>query len=255
MEIDSKNIIVTGASSGFGKALIDKLVTYNNVHIIAVARNVGNIPVYGNVIGFAADLSEKDEVDRLFNFALTQFATIDIFVACAGFGYYEKMEKADWQHIENIFELNVVSPIYSLQRMAELQNGRPLSFVLLASAGGLVALPGFALYSSTKFALNGFAYAYRYEKDNNVKLTVVYPVAAYTNFFKRSASNTPVPFPRQSVDAVVNSIIKGIKTGRRKMYPSKLFRYAYPVFRAFPFIISLFQRKQANDLKKWLQSN
>ena len=256
MDINNKNIIVTGASSGFGRLLLDQLLRYNGVRIIAVARKIENIPQLDDrIIPFAADLSKSGEVDILFDFAKENLGLIDIFVANAGFGYYEKMQTADWQHIDDIFNLNVISAIYSLQKMREQKPAYPMSVVMVASAGGLVALPGFSLYSSTKFALNGFADAYKYESDSNIKLSVVYPVAARTDFFNRTASNTPIPFPCQSVNAVVNSIIKGIKTGKRKLYPSKLFRFAYPFLRAFPFVIALFQQKQSENFQKWLKSN
>ncbi|MDR1055673.1 MAG: SDR family NAD(P)-dependent oxidoreductase [Prevotellaceae bacterium] len=255
MDITAKTIVLTGASSGFGRNLLDKLVNYPGTKIIAVARNVADIPGYeGKVSSFACDLSKKEEIDRLFDFVTEKFGLIDIFIANAGFAYYEKMDTADWQHIQNIFDLNVISPLYSLQKIAMQKRRHPVSFVLLASAGGLIALPGFTLYTSSKFALNGFAEAYKYECDKNLKFSIVYPIAARTNFFKRSADNTPIPFPTQSVDAVTNSIIKAIKMGKRKVYPSKLFRYAYPVLRAFPSLIALFQRKQSKDFHKWLNA-
>ena len=256
MDINGKNIILTGASSGFGKSLLSKLLNYHDTQIIAVARHVEEIPSFENrIIPFACDLSTHEGVDRLFDFAKEKLGLIDIFIANAGFAYYEKMNTADWQHIENIFSLNVISPVYSLLKMNLQKKGYPMAFIMLASAGGLVALPGFTLYSSTKFAMNGFANAYKYECDKNIKLSVIYPVAAHTDFFNRAANNTPIPFPRQSVDAVTNSIIKGIKTGQRKMYPSKLFRFAYPFLRAFPFIIGLFQLKQGKDFQKWMKNN
>lgn len=253
MKIDGKNIIVTGASSGFGKVLVDRLMEYSDTRVLAVARHIEQIPTYDRrVIPFSCDVSDPKEVDRLFDFAFEKLGIIDIFIANAGFGYYEKLQQADWQHITDIFNVNVISPIYALQKMGEQNCNRRKAFVMVASAAALVALPGFSLYSSTKFALNGFADAYKYEQDNNMKLTVVYPVAARTNFFKRSATDAPMPYPTQSVDAVVNSVIKGIKIGRRKMYPSKIFRYGYPILRAFPFTINLFLHRQYKNFCNWM---
>mgnify|MGYP003623575246 CR=1 FL=1 len=256
MDIQGKNIIVTGASSGFGKALLDKLVSYTDTRIIAVARKTDEIPTHnGRIIPYSADLSKQQDVDKLFDFARGQFGLIDIFIANAGFAYYEKIKTADWQHIQNIFDVNVISPIYSLQKMIETQPTHKMSFVMVASAGGLVALPGFTLYSSTKFAVNGFAETYKYERDKNINYTVVYPVAARTNFFNHSAKDTPIPYPTQSISAVVKGIIRGIEKERRKIYPSKLFKFGYPFLRAFPPLLEVFMRKQKTNFDKWLRRN
>ncbi len=87
MQIAHKNIILTGAASGIGKALLNQLLDFEGVKIITVdfdkIENVSD-----KIIPFVCDLSQQSEIDRLFEFAIAQFQAIDIFIANAGFAYY-----------------------------------------------------------------------------------------------------------------------------------------------------------------------
>ena len=130
MQIAHKNIILTGAASGIGKALLNQLLDFEDVKIISVDLNE-IVNDSDKIIPFVCDLSKQSEVDRLFEFALTQFQTIDIFIANAGFAYYEVIEKPDWQRTEKIFQVNVFSPIYAFQKMKELNIHREY-FVLMS---------------------------------------------------------------------------------------------------------------------------
>ena len=58
---------------------------------------------------------------------------IDLFIANAGFAYYEKIEKPDWDHLTRIYQLNVFSAIYATEKMQDLNKGRPYKVVMTAS--------------------------------------------------------------------------------------------------------------------------
>lgn len=254
MEISGKHIILTGASSGIGKTLLEKLTQYKEVKIIAIARHVENIPTYkGKVYPFAADLSTKDGIDSLFEYVRNTIGEVDIFIANAGFGYLEKLDNPDWEHVENIFSLNVFSPIYSLEKFV-LSNNKPKVFVSTISGAGLVSLPAYSLYCSTKAALHHFMQTYRYEADANTHIMNVYPVATRTEFFDKAASikNAPLPWPVQKPEKVAKSIIKGIEKGRKTIYPSLLFRLFFPIGRAFPFLLKIYSHLEKSKVKHWL---
>ena len=79
MRINNKNIILTGAASGIGKALLNQLLDFEGIKVIAVDLNVIE-DSSDKIIPFICDLSQQSEVDRLFEFALTQFQAVDIFI-------------------------------------------------------------------------------------------------------------------------------------------------------------------------------
>jgi uncharacterized protein len=80
------------------------LSEFEQVKIIAVDLNKIE-SLSEKVIPYICDVSKPTEIDRLFEFALSHFSTIDIFIANAGFAYYEEINQPDWQRIEKIFQV------------------------------------------------------------------------------------------------------------------------------------------------------
>ncbi|AJA48720.1 short-chain dehydrogenase/reductase SDR [Clostridium pasteurianum DSM 525 = ATCC 6013] len=255
MNINSKNIIITGASSGIGARLLKKLLNYD-VKIIAVARNIDMIPNNDKVIPFSCDISRQEEIDKLFEYAVNVFNHIDIFIANAGFAYCEEIAEANWQHTEEIYKTNVFSPIYSTEKMKEINVNKPYHMVITCSAVSTFPLPGYSLYCSTKAAMHMFAKTYRYEMRNRGRLTLVYPVATRTNFFTRAGGNdAPIPWPVQSVNIVADIIILGIKLNLKSIYPSVLFIIGSIINRIVPILFPICSKIFSINFYRWLKKN
>lgn len=255
MDLNGKNVILTGASSGIGLELLNQLLKFDNLRIVAVARNINTIPTRNGVVfPFSADLSTEEGVDATFSFANTIFDRVDLFIANAGYAYLEKLDNPDWLHIKKIYELNVFSPIYSLEKFAKQNSGIPKYFVCTSSAVAFVPLPYYSLYSSTKAGVHQFMEAYRYEKNKELKVMTVYPVATKTTFFDKASAekNPPLPFLVQSPDAVAHSIIRGLMKNRKKVYPSLLFRIFNKIGFIFPVILKLYSHNEKRKLEKYL---
>ena len=197
---------------------------------------------------------QPQQIDALFAFALEKMGGVDIFIANAGFAYYEKIGAPDWDHIERIYRLNVFSPIYTLQKMRALNPSNPYCVVMTASAMAKWALPGYALYSSTKAAIDSFADAYRFELEANGRLMLVYPIATRTNFFKAASNTTPVPWPTQSAETVAHAIIKGIERDKNAVYPSALFHNVWRLGHILPGLKGLYQIMQNQSFQRWIKS-
>ncbi len=256
MNLEGKNIILTGASSGIGKEILHSLSSYPNIRIIAIARHIDNIPkLEGIIFPFSVDVSTKEGIDKAFDFAKETIGSIDLFIANAGFAYLEKLDKPDWQHIENIYNLNVFSPIYSLEKLVAESGSKQIVFACTISGAGLASLPAYSLYCSTKAALHHFIQTYRYEQPKNLQLSAIYPVATQTGFFDKAAGekNTPIPFPKQDPKVVAKKIIRGIVRGRKNIYPSIVFRLSYPLGRTFPFFLKIYSLSEKAKVKKWLR--
>jgi len=253
MDIDGKKIVLTGASSGIGKEILKDLARYD-ADIIAVARNVDKIPkINDRVIPYQCDVSSKENVDTLFEYALKTFGRIDIFIANAGFAYCEEISNPDWEHIERIYNTNVTSPIYSFEKMKSINTGNEYSVLITCSAVSKVALPGYALYCSTKAAIHSFANTYRYEKNDKGHLSIIYPIATSTNFWETAANQVPVPWPVQSAEKVAESVIKGIEKNRKSINPSKLFTTLAVLNRIFPFTYHIYSNINSTKFKKWIE--
>ncbi len=257
MDIQGKRIVLTGAASGVGKATLTRLASYN-AQVVAVDRNGEALEKVlaeqsgpARLHSFQCDLSVSTSVDELFDFAISEMGGIDIFIANAGFTFIEKLEHADWEHMEAIYRTNVFSPIYAVEKMRELDRGSEYMVVITSSYLGRLALEGYALYCSTKAALDRFAEGYRLEKPKNAKLMLVYPLAVRSEFYK-SAGNAPVPFPSQSPKSVARAIVEGIEKDRKEAYASILL----PIIRASLYVMPFAKRSwwmlESFRFRRWL---
>lgn len=255
--ITGRTIVITGASSGIGKCLLDRLAADKSNRILAASRSVEKLTGFGdNVVLYNCDLSSKEGVDALFEKAESIFDKVDLVIANAGAPYYEKMDYVNWNRITNIFSLNTVSPIYTYQKYLKHLAGRNGQLAFTISAMGEMAIPGYALYTSTKFAMKGFQEAIRLEAPKNLKLTAVYPVSTATNFFNVGGGGVKMsrPFPVQEADVVADRMIEGIAMGKKHIYPCKIFRPSKLLMNTVPPVKSVYwgieKKRLSNFLKR-----
>jgi short-subunit dehydrogenase len=159
---------------------------------------------------------------------------IDIFIANAGFAYWERIGEPDWGRIEAIFRTNVFSPIYAVQKMQALVPGADYRVVITSSVLGQVGLEGYALYAATKAALDRFAEVYRLEREERGQLILVYPLAVRSGFFQ-AAGGGPIPWLSQSPEAAARAMLRGIERDRETIYTSWLLRPMLLVNHLLPF--------------------
>jgi short-subunit dehydrogenase len=233
MNLAGKNVLLTGAASGIGAALLRLLcteaahITCVDIDSAALQATIAALPPHTAVITpFVGDLALPVTVEDMISAALAQMGSIDIVIANAGFAYYERVDYQDWQRIEQIFRVNVFSPIYTLQVMQQRFPSGGYMAVLVASAMSYIAVPGYSLYAATKAAVDRFAEGYRFDMPPNTQLMVVYPVATRSGFFQRAGSQVPVIPPTQTPDQVARVIVQGIRRNAKRVYP-------HPVFRLF----------------------
>ncbi len=253
-EITDKRIVITGANSGIGLEVLRILAGKSDNTILAVDRNTDVLEgMGGNVHPMKCDVSSPEGVDEIFAEAERSMGGIDIFYANAGFSYYEEMNYTDWNRVENIFRTNVFSPIYSYQKFVRHLNGRDGMFAITGSAMGCMGMPGFTLYTASKFAINGFQDAVNLEKADNVHIISLYPVSTDTGFF-RTATDIDIrkPYPMQTPDVVAKRMVRGMEKGKKKVFPCRMFRFAMVLFKILPFTKTMYlnaEKKKFEDYK------
>ena len=255
MDLNGKTVVVTGAASGIGRALLETLCAYD-VRVLAVDLNeealrtvIAELPAPDRVIPFAGDLGYPETVDTLLDVAQAEFGRVDVFIANAGFAYYEPFD-GRWDHIDAIFRVNVFSPLYTLDRLMAREQGRPITFVITASAMSHLGLAGYALYSSTKAALDRFADSFRLEAHPQARLMLVYPITTRTRFFDHHGVLAPVPRPSQPPEAVAAAILRGLKNDQVRVQPSRLYATIATIHRVIP-VLRLYQHMSRRMFTTW----
>ena len=257
--ITGKNIVITGANSGFGLDLLKRLAPYNK--IVAADKDDFRLRKLDlpNVKIFVADLALQRSADDLFDFAQKELGDIDIFVANAGFGYFERLDYVNYDRIRDIFATNAISPIYCFQKYAASLGSKDGQFAIVASGIGKIPVPGYALYGATKAALNAFEEALRCELAHNISLTTIYPVAVRTNFYAaavqgKNVENVRLPSPRQNISAVTNSVIRGIERHKKRVYPFLFFPLLNTICAVCPPLKRLYWRLEYAKLLQYEKS-
>ena len=251
--IENKSSVLTGASSGIGYEVLKLLAKGRGNRILAVARHVDQLKGFAeNVTPFACDISTREGVNRVFEKAEELYGKIDLFYANAGFPYYEEFNYTDWDRVDAMFRTNTISPIYTYAKYIRHLNGREGILAYTVSAIGEMAMPGYAVYSASKFALNGFQQAIRLEKPANLQITCLYPVATDTNFFKvANEVEFEKPFPVQKPSTVARKMVKGIEEGKEKVSPCGLFDFSKVLMGVIPPVRTVYWKHETEKLERF----
>ena len=120
---------------------------------------------------------------------------------------------------------------------------------------GEMALPGYALYASTKFAMKGFQQAIRDETPENLQISCVYPVSTKTNFFRVGGGGHKMepPFPVQAPDKVAKAVVKGVHKLKDHIYPCPVYLPSKYLMNIVPPVKKLYIHAQKGKLRRFVK--
>ncbi|EDM34632.1 short-chain dehydrogenase [Pedobacter sp. BAL39] len=179
-------ILITGASSGFGKESA-KLFQRNGWNVIATMRSpeketeLNNLE---NVLVVGLDVQDPGSIEKAIRVGVEHFGQIDALINSAGYGLMGVFESAKAEQIKNLYEVNVFGLMeVTRQVLPYLRAGGAGVIVNLSSIAGAVGLPFGTLYNSSKFAVEGFSEALSHElSELNIKVKIIEPGSIATNF-------------------------------------------------------------------------
>lgn len=182
-----KTWFITGASRGFGSRIAELALAQGD-NVVATARNaatitekLGNNP---NLLALTLDVANDQQAREAAASAVDRFGRIDVLLNNAGFGLLGAVEEATADEIEAIYRTNVFGLLgvtrAVLPHMRAQRSGRIIN---ISSIGGYRGTPGFGVYASTKFAVEGLSEALHAELvPLGIHVTVVEPGYFRTDF-------------------------------------------------------------------------
>lgn len=182
-----KTWFITGASRGFGLR-IAKLALEQGDNVVATARRAeAVIDALGNcerLLALPLDVTDEAQARAAAAAAVEAFGSIDVLLNNAGFGLLGAVEEASAEDVEAVYRTNVFGLLNVtraiLPTMRAQRSGRILN---ISSIGGCRAGPGFGVYSSTKFAVEGLSESLHAElAPLGIHVTVVEPGYFRTDF-------------------------------------------------------------------------
>ena len=192
-------VVITGAASGFGRLLarrcadLGACVVASDITADALAESVDAITAAGGrAVGVTADVRERSDMERVAATAVDRFGAIDVMVNNAGtmplafFADHATAADAWDQCIDVNFRgvLNGISAVHDQM----IGQGRG-HIVVISSIYGNHAVPGSAVYSATKAAVNILADALRQESQGRIKVTIVRPTGVLGTGLGATVSN------------------------------------------------------------------
>ncbi len=196
-----KVVIITGGSSGIGKALAE-VFGMRGSKILITGRNkndldqaVSDLRQKGiDISGFQADVSVESDNQKMASEALRIYGHIDILINNAGISMRALFEELDLEIIRKVMEINFFGAVYATKYcLPEIIKNRG-SVIGISSIAGHRGLPARTGYSASKFALNGFLETLRSEmRKKNVHVLTASPGFTSTNIRKRSLTKDGSP--------------------------------------------------------------
>jgi NAD(P)-dependent dehydrogenase (short-subunit alcohol dehydrogenase family) len=186
----AKTIVVTGASSGIGKATA-RLFRDKGWNVAATMRNPSaerDLVESAALKLIALDVQDPEGPRAAAAKALQAFGRIDVWLNNAGYGAFGPVEAGTREQIKRQFDVNVFGLIACVQAVApHFRANRAGVLINVSSIGGLMTMPSLAVYNASKFAVEGLSEGLWYELGAfGIKVKVVEPGRIATDFGGRS---------------------------------------------------------------------
>ncbi|GAB4290028.1 MAG: SDR family oxidoreductase [Marinilabiliales bacterium] len=161
--MERKVVIVTGASSGIGKALALDCAN-RNMNVVIAARRIDKLNDLKielekkgiEVLALQTDVTNEQDCENLINETVKKFGKIDILINNAGISMKALFEKMELDVLRKVMDVNFWGTVYCSKYALPYLLQTKGSLVGIISIGGHVGLPGRTGYSASKFAVRGF---------------------------------------------------------------------------------------------------
>ncbi len=267
MSLNAESIaVITGASSGIGRALAVRFaqekiagIAISDINKIGLdetadlVRKLG-IEVFASVI----DVSKRKEIEQFASEVLTKFGRVTHLINNAGVGLLGDFEQISLEDFEWLMSINFWGTVYGVKYFLPiLKVQKKAHIVNISSVFGMIAPPEQTAYCASKFAVRGFTEALRHEfEDTNICVSTVHPGGIKTNIAQNSrlGEKTPEEYKIQGAayfdkvalttpETAAEIIINGIKKENTRILIGK-------DAHAISYIHRLFPRKYLRVLEK-----
>jgi len=184
MRISNNKIVITGATSGIGEALLQQFLEKDN-QIIAVGRNAEKLEKLGlldsRIIPFQCDIGKQEELDNLVLFIENNHSDTNILINNAGiqYNYHFAEESQALAKIEHEVNINLIAPIKLLTLLLPTLQGNDNAAIVNVTSGlGLVPKMAAPVYCGTKAGLHIFTKALRYQLEAIKVFEIIPPLVA-----------------------------------------------------------------------------
>ena len=166
--MQNKVVIITGASSGIGKALAEKYAS-EGWNLVLAARRIDRLQELKSqlkgveVLAVKTDVTQEADCKYLIDSAIQKFERIDVLINNAGISMRASIEDVEFEVLHKLMDVNYWGTVYCTKYALPHLLQQKGSLVGVISVGGYIGLPGRTGYSASKFAVRGFLDTIRIE--------------------------------------------------------------------------------------------
>ncbi len=191
--MQNKTAIITGASSGIGRATALAFARKGYAVVVASRRAEKLVELAdecgrlgADALAVPTDVSREEQVRALVDACVEKFGRVDVMVNNAGYGLHARVDETTAEQMRQIFETNFFGVFYGCRAVAPVMVAQGSGHIFnVSSVIGKRGSPFNGAYSATKFAICGLTDAMRVEMlDHNVHVTAVCPGTTDTPFFE-----------------------------------------------------------------------
>ncbi|MBN8887294.1 MAG: oxidoreductase [Rudaea sp.] len=197
----TKTLLITGVSSGFGRALAQEALAMGH-RVVGTVRSAQTRREFetlaaGSAVGRILDVTDFDAIDGAVAEIEANVGAVDALVNNAGYGHEGVLEESPLAEMRRQFEVNVFGAVAMMKAVLPYMRQRRRGHILnITSMGGYITLPGIAYYCGSKFALEGISETLGKEvAPLGIAVTAVAPGSFRTDWAGRSMVRTPRSIP------------------------------------------------------------
>jgi len=200
----NKIFLITGVSSGFGRALAQEALAAGHT-VVGTVRSADAKRDFESLSdaahGRVLDVTQFDRIDDVVSEIETSVGPIDVLVNNAGYGHEGVLEESPLSEMRRQFDVNVFGAVAMMKAVLPYLRARRRGHILnITSMGGHITMPGIAYYCGSKFALEGISESLGKEvKPLGIAVTAVAPGSFRTDWAGRSMTRTPRSIPDYDV--------------------------------------------------------
>lgn len=222
MDISGKSVLVTGAGSGIGRETAVKIAN-KGAKLTLTGRREEPLQETAKLIEeaggeaqvVAGDVTDSGTREKVVQAAVEGFGGLDVLVNNAGNVRAGRLEDIDTEEIQTQIEVNLLAPVL-LTRAAipTLRESGDAAIVNVSSGFGLVGMPFYSTYASTKAGIAHFGEALRRELyGEGVHVMTIYPGATETPMMESNEAGPDLGFQYETAEEVADALVAGLEAG------------------------------------------
>ncbi len=223
MKIKEASFLITGGSSGIGKATAELLIQKGG-KVAITGRDKEKLEKVAQEIGaFAihADVAKEDDIEKTYELFLKQFGKLDGLINNAGIGGWAEVDALTRENIMDVYNVNVIGAALMAQKAAVLfKKQKSGNIVNIGSTASLKGFKNGSIYASSKFALRGMTECWQAElRPFNVRVMLVNPSTVTTAFGSEERSERQEEAKLMRSEEIAHAIVAGLEMDDRAFIP------------------------------------